>query len=91
MRGSASRFSKPWRAARRRLASRLGGACDALADGELGTALGRDDDLAAAIDRLLTEPPPKAQALAGRVRARFGRAAFASRLRRVVETVCRPA
>ena len=25
-----------------------GGACDALADGELGTALGRDDDLAAA-------------------------------------------
>jgi phosphatidyl-myo-inositol dimannoside synthase len=65
-----------------------GGACDALADGELGTALGRDDDLAAAIDRLLTEPRPCPLALAERTRARFGRDAFAARLRLALDLVC---
>ena len=69
----------------------VGGACDALADGELGTALGRDDDLAAAIDRLLTGPRPCPRALAERTRARFGRDAFAARLRLALERVCRPA
>ena len=66
----------------------VGGASDALADGELGTALGRDDDLAAAIDRLLTAPQPCPLALAERTRARFGRDAFAARLRLVLERVC---
>lgn len=65
-----------------------GGACDALGDGELGTALGRDDDLAAAIDRLLAEPPPDPWMLADRTRARFGRHAFAARLRLALERVC---
>ena len=69
----------------------VGGACDALADGELGTALGRDDDLAAAIDRLLTGPRPCPLALAERTRARFGRDAFAARLRLALERVCPPA
>ena len=44
----------------------VGGACDALADGELGTALGREDDLAAAIDRLLDRTPTEPGALAER-------------------------
>jgi phosphatidyl-myo-inositol dimannoside synthase len=69
----------------------IGGACDALGDGDLGTALGRADNLAAAIGRLLAQPPPEAQELAGRVRARFGRDAFTSRLLRAVETICLPA
>ena len=50
----------------------VGGACDALGDGELGTALGRDDDLAAAIDRMLTGPRACPRELADRTRARFG-------------------
>ncbi|HEX2151377.1 MAG TPA: glycosyltransferase [Stellaceae bacterium] len=65
-----------------------GGACDALADGELGTALGREDDLAAAIDRLLTGPRTSPSALAARTRARFGRDAFASQLRLAVDRIC---
>ena len=44
----------------------VGGARDALGDGELGTALGREDDLAAAIDRLLVETPRNREALAER-------------------------
>jgi phosphatidyl-myo-inositol dimannoside synthase len=69
----------------------IGGARDALADGELGTALGCEDDLAAAIERLLAEPPPDPRALAARTRARFGRDAFASRLLLAIERVCLPA
>jgi phosphatidylinositol alpha-1,6-mannosyltransferase len=68
-----------------------GGARDALAGGKLGTALDRVDDLAAAIDRRLTEPRADPRALAGRVRARFGREVFASRLLFAIERVCRPA
>jgi len=68
-----------------------GGARDALADGELGMALGRDDDLAAAIDRLLSGPRPDPLVLALRVRARFGRDAFASGVQRALERVCPPA
>jgi phosphatidylinositol alpha-1,6-mannosyltransferase len=67
----------------------VGGACDALGDGELGTALGRNDDLAAAIDRLLTEPRACPRELADRTRARFGPEAFASRLSLALERVCR--
>jgi glycosyltransferase involved in cell wall biosynthesis len=69
----------------------VGDACDALADGELGTALGREDDLGAAMDRLLTGPRTNPQALTGRSRARFGRDAFASRLQLAIGRVCRPA
>jgi phosphatidyl-myo-inositol dimannoside synthase len=67
------------------------GACDALGDGTLGTALGTENDLAAAIDRKLTGPRTNPQALADRVRARFGRETFASRLLLAVERVCLPA
>ncbi len=67
-----------------------GGACDALLDGELGTALGHDDDLAAAIDRLLTEPRTNPGVLADRVRARFGRDAFTSRLHLALDRVDSP-
>ena len=55
----------------------VGGARDALGNGELGTALGHEDDLAAAIDRLLVETPRNREALADATRARFGRDAFA--------------
>jgi phosphatidylinositol alpha-1,6-mannosyltransferase len=68
----------------------VGGASDALADGELGTALGRDDDLAAAIDRVLSGSRPDPRALAEQTRARFGRDAFTARLRLALERVCPP-
>lgn len=69
----------------------VGGARDALADGELGTMLDPADDLAVAIDRLLTSPPPDQQALAERVRARFSQDAFAARLHLAIARVCQPA
>jgi phosphatidylinositol alpha-1,6-mannosyltransferase len=69
----------------------VGGARDALGDGELGTALERQDDLVAAIDRLLAGPRTDPRALAGKVRARFGREAFATRLLLAVERVGQPA
>ena len=53
----------------------VAGARDALADGELGT-LASEDDLPAAIARLLGDPRPDPPALAAATRARFGRAAF---------------
>jgi phosphatidyl-myo-inositol dimannoside synthase len=55
----------------------VGGARDALADGELGTAVS-EADLADALSRLLAQPKPNTNALAAAVRARFGRAAFAA-------------
>jgi phosphatidylinositol alpha-1,6-mannosyltransferase len=58
----------------------VGGACDALADGELGNAVSEQDDLPAAIDRLLAEPKPNPFALSRAVHARFGRAIFGARV-----------
>ncbi len=55
------------------------GASDALADGELG-ALTSEEDLAAAIARLLEAPPPDASALSALTRARFGHEPFRTQL-----------
>lgn len=57
----------------------VAGAADALGDGELGTLVS-EDDLAAAIDRLLCTPTPHPRALSGAARAKFGREAFAIRV-----------
>jgi phosphatidylinositol alpha-1,6-mannosyltransferase len=54
------------------------GARDALADGELGTVVAEEDDLPAAIARLLAMPKPDLDALSQGVRARFGRPVFRS-------------
>ena len=69
----------------------VGGACDALADGELGTMLAEDDDLAAAIARLLSAPKPDAQLLSAKTRARFGRDVFRERVALVFDRLLAPA
>jgi phosphatidylinositol alpha-1,6-mannosyltransferase len=61
----------------------VAGARDALADGELGILVS-EDDLPGAFDRALTVPRPDPQALAGKVRARFGRGVFAAQLRAIL-------
>jgi phosphatidylinositol alpha-1,6-mannosyltransferase len=66
------------------------GARDALADGELGTAVSEGDDLPAAIARLLTKPKPDPDALSQAVRARFGRAAFRRQLGMAFERLLQP-
>ena len=52
-----------------------GGACDALADGELGTLVS-GDDIPNAVARLLQMPRPDTNALSKAVRARFGHTVF---------------
>ena len=69
----------------------VGGARDALGNGELGTAIGHEYDLAAAIDRLLVETPRNREALADATRARFGRDAFGQRLLLALDRVPVPA
>jgi phosphatidylinositol alpha-1,6-mannosyltransferase len=61
------------------LGLKVAGAADALGDGELGTLAG-EDDLAAAIDRVLSVPRRHPEALSGATRTKFGRDAFASRV-----------
>jgi phosphatidylinositol alpha-1,6-mannosyltransferase len=58
----------------------VGGAPDALADGELGIVVAEEDDLPTAIARLLAMPKPDPDALSQAVHARFGRSAFRSQL-----------
>jgi phosphatidylinositol alpha-1,6-mannosyltransferase len=58
----------------------LGGARDALADGQLGTIVS-EVDLPAAISRLLAAPKPDPIALAAATHARFGRENFAAGVR----------
>jgi phosphatidyl-myo-inositol dimannoside synthase len=58
----------------------VGGTPDALADGELGTVVAEEDDLPAAIARLLALPKPDPEALSQAVRVRFGPAAFRAQL-----------
>jgi phosphatidylinositol alpha-1,6-mannosyltransferase len=58
----------------------VGGAKDALADGQLGTAVS-ESELPAAIARLLLEPKPDPGALAAATRARFGREMFTTGVR----------
>jgi phosphatidylinositol alpha-1,6-mannosyltransferase len=55
----------------------VAGARDALADGELGTAVSKAE-FTAALARLLVEPKPDSGALAAATWARFGRQAFAA-------------
>ncbi len=63
----------------------VAGARDALADGELGTAVSEEDDLGAAIASLLAEPRPDPNALSQAVCARFGRAVFRAQLNATIE------
>jgi phosphatidyl-myo-inositol dimannoside synthase len=69
----------------------VGGACDALADGGLGNAVSEQDDLVAAIDRLLAEPKPDPVALSRAVHARFGRATFRARVNTAFDRLLQPA
>jgi phosphatidylinositol alpha-1,6-mannosyltransferase len=68
----------------------VGGARDALADGELGTVIAEEDDLAAAIARLLCMPKPDPDALSQAVRARFGLAAFRAEIDMALERLVLP-
>jgi phosphatidylinositol alpha-1,6-mannosyltransferase len=64
----------------------VGGAVDALADGELGV-LSSEHNIAAEISRLLARPKPNsasATALAAAVRGRFGRKVFATNVRAAI-------
>ena len=68
----------------------VGGARDALADGELGTVVS-EAELAGALDRLLSGPRPDPKSLADRVHARFGRDAFRNRVAMVFDRLLTPA
>jgi phosphatidylinositol alpha-1,6-mannosyltransferase len=68
----------------------VGGAPDALADGELGTAVAEEDDLPAAIARLLATPQPDPVALSQAARARFGPEAFRARVGMALERLLAP-
>ncbi|HEV2551855.1 MAG TPA: glycosyltransferase family 4 protein [Stellaceae bacterium] len=57
----------------------VAGAADALGDGELGTLVS-EDELAVAIDRLLSAPSRDPHALSESARAKFGRDAFGLRV-----------
>jgi phosphatidylinositol alpha-1,6-mannosyltransferase len=62
----------------------VGGARDALCDGELGQAV-KEDELLSVIDASLRSERPDRWALSARVRERFGRRAFQARLAEVAE------
>ena len=68
----------------------VGGARDALADSQLGTAV-PEAELPATIARLLADPKPDSAALAAATHARFGRAMFTTGVRtalnRLTETI----
>jgi phosphatidylinositol alpha-1,6-mannosyltransferase len=68
----------------RALGLAVGGARDPL---DLGTTVAEEDDLAAAIDRLLAAPKPDPEALSQTVRARFGPAAFRAQVQMAVNRV----
>jgi phosphatidylinositol alpha-1,6-mannosyltransferase len=63
----------------------VAGASDALADGQLGTAVTGQDDLAAAIARLLDTRKPDPDALSRAVHARFGRVVFGAQVGMAIE------
>jgi len=70
----------------------IGGACDALADGELGRMAAEADNLAEVIADLLSTPSaPTRGILSSSVRARFGRAAFRERVNLVLGRLAVPA
>ncbi len=66
------------------------GATDALADGKLGTVVS-ENDLPAAIARLLAMPKPDPDALSRAVHARFGRAVFRSQVGMAFDRLLQPA
>lgn len=68
----------------------VAGARDALDDGELGIAVA-EDDLLAAIERVLGDGRPDPEALASATRTRFGRKPFAASARRVINRLLEPA
>jgi len=80
---------KRWRAAQPRGPDGAG-ARDALADGELGTAVS-EHDLPAALARLLAMPRPDREALSLAVRARFDREPFRAQLVIAFDRLWRPA
>ena len=65
------------------------GASDALADGDLGTAVS-EAELANAIASLLAAPRPDPRSLAGSVRGRFGRERFATQVQRHFQSLMEP-
>lgn len=69
----------------------VGGARDALAEGELGLAISEEDDLSAAIARLLAAPRPDPETLSQAVRARFGREVFYAQVGMALERLVQPA
>ena len=60
----------------------MGGARDALGEGELGAAVS-ENEVPSAIARLLNEPKADPGALSAAARGRFGRETFAAGARRV--------
>ncbi len=68
------------------LGLRSGGACDALADGQLGV-LADETELEARLFEMLVRPKPSGLRLAAEVNRRFGGATFAGEQKRILETV----
>ena len=68
----------------------FGGARDALAEGELGTAVSEKGDLPDAIARLLAEPKPDPNALSQAMRARFGREVFEAQVGMAIQRLAHP-
>jgi phosphatidylinositol alpha-1,6-mannosyltransferase len=66
----------------------VGGARDALADGQLGTIISEENDLPGAIAQLLAKPKPDPNALSQAVRARFGREVFQAQVGKALESLC---
>jgi phosphatidyl-myo-inositol dimannoside synthase len=68
----------------------VGGAVDALADGEFGT-MASETEFAAVMARLLASPRRDPHALAAAVRSRLGRAAFATQVSNIMRRIARAA
>jgi phosphatidylinositol alpha-1,6-mannosyltransferase len=64
----------------------VAGACDALADGELGSCVA-ETELGEAIAKRLEMPRSDPQVLASAVEARFGREAFRARARGILDAL----
>ena len=64
-----------------------GGAGDALGDGDLGTLVACDADLAIALAALIAAPAPPREALAARVAERFGTKLFRARIAQAFESL----
>jgi phosphatidylinositol alpha-1,6-mannosyltransferase len=68
----------------------VGGARDALADGELGSVVAEQDELCAAIGRLLVRRRPDPETLSEAVRGRFGRTRFRAQVAMVFDRLLQP-